>query len=208
VRVTRYNADLVGRPGPHSRVMKRRPGVVVVVGFLLATLAFCVPVGLLGASNLVSGEDHQAGRFAVPASKFVHLPAGTLDASLAIDVVGAGDAAAALPLNDSFKLVITSVPSAPRVVVKRDVGPIHDADDPHLNTQRRVWTVQVPSAGNYYVTTYGNFTAVGSDPEVWLGHGPPLSGAMVLPVSAVLALLTGGLWFLVRRRRRRDLTPG
>jgi hypothetical protein len=180
----------------------------VVIGLLLGTLAFCLPVWLLGASNLVWGEDHQAGRFAVPSSKFVHLPTGTLDATLAIDVVGAGNATGALPLNDSLKLVITSVPGAPPVAVKRDVGPIRNADDPHLNTQRRVWTVRVPSAGMYYVTTYGNFTAVGSNPEIWLGHGPPLSGAMVPLVSAVLALLAGGLWWLIARRRRRNAISG
>jgi hypothetical protein len=191
--------------------MKRRlssPGAVMVIAFVLATLAFCLPVWLLGASNLVWGEDHQAGRFAVPENRFVHLPGGTLDASLAIDVVGAGNGTGALPLNDSLKLVITSVPGAPPVAIRRDVGPVRDADDAHVNTQRRVWTVDVPSAGMYYVTTYGNFTAVGSNPEVWLGHGPPLSGAMVPVVSAVLALLTVGLWFLVaRRRRRKAATP-
>jgi hypothetical protein len=184
------------------------PVVVVVIGFVLGTLLWCVPVGILGASNLVWGEDHQSGRFPVPENTVAQLPAGTLDASLAIDVVGAGNGTAALPLNDSFKLVITSVPGAPPVVIKRDVGPVRNADDAHLNTQRRVWTVQIPSAGRYYVTTYGNFTGVGSNPEVWLGHGPPLSGAEVPVVAALLALLTGGIWWLIARRRRRTVASG
>jgi hypothetical protein len=42
----------------------------------------------------------------------------------------------------------------------------------------------------------------GHSAQVWLGHGPPLPGALVPVVALGLAVVGWAGWFLVRRWRR------
>ena len=98
------------------------------------------------------------------------------------------------------------------MVISESLGISQNADDSYDDTQRRVWYVHVPEAGDYRVTAGGNFTGYGVNAELWLGREPaPVSGwniwLLALGVAAVgeAAFVGFGIW---RRRRKGDGTSG
>jgi Short C-terminal domain len=184
------------------RRIEKRVGRVglMFLGFLLATLVACVPVGVLGSSNLVWGEDNQYGRVDVPGTKVLHLPARTVDANVAIDIPGKGNETVDVPLPKDVSLAVSPVGGRGQPVITRDVGDSGNANDDRVNSQRRVWRVRVPHDGDYRVTARGDFLGIGVNPQLWLGHGPPLPGTLVPFVAAALVLFVGFVWLIIMPR--------
>lgn len=178
-----------------------RVGLGVLL-FVVATLTVMVPVGVLGSSNLVWGEDNQSGRVEIPGTKVLHLPGGSTDVSVAVALPGRGNETPDLPLPANLSLTLAPVGGAGGATITKDLGSSSNANDNQVDTQRRVWRVKVPSDGDYRVTARGNFLGVGVNPQLWFGHGPPIPGTLV-PVIAVLIVLVGGaVWFVVLPRVR------
>src|SRR5512142_3062523 len=157
-----------------------------------------VPIGILGSSNLVWGEDNQYGRVDVPGRTVLHLPAGSTLVSVAIEIPGRGNETPDLPLPSDLALSVTPVGGGAAPVISRDLDTTSNAGDNEVNTQRHVWTVHVPRDGQYRVSTRGDFSGVGVNAQLWFGHGPPIPGTLV-PVLAVAVVLIGSaLWFGTR----------
>jgi len=179
-----------------------------VVLFGIAFLVACIPVGILGSSNIVWGEDNQYGRVKVPGTAVLHLPAGSVRVSVAIALPGRGNATPDLPFPSDLALTLTPVDSGTgQPTVTRAYGSSSNADDNTVNTQRQAWTVHVPRDGSYRVTVQGNFDGVGVNPQLWFGHGTPLPGKFVPLVGLGLVVVAYVLWFLVFRGRRRPHAP-
>src|SRR3954452_7346635 len=83
--------------------------VVNVVMFAIAVLVASIPVGILGSSNIVWGEDNQYGQVHLPGTAVLHLPAGSVRVSVAIFLAGRGNATPALPFPSDLALTLTPV---------------------------------------------------------------------------------------------------
>ena len=186
-----------------SRVKSRAGRIALTILLLfVATLIVMVPVGILGSSNVVWGEDNQYGRVDVPGTAVLHLPAGSLRVSAAVEIPGRGNETPNLPLPSDLALAVTPVRGSAQPTVTRDLGTSANASDDQVNAQRQVWTVHVPSDGAYRVTARGNFLGVGVNAQLWFGHGPPLPGTLVPLVAVGIVLISAGLWLLVHPRLR------
>jgi hypothetical protein len=185
--------------------IERRIGraALLVLGFFVVTLLVCVPIGVFGSSNLVWGEDDQYGRVDVPGTKVLHLPGGSVDVNAAVEIPGQGNATGDLPLPSDLALTVAPVDGSGHVGVRRDVGSSGNANDDSVNTQRRVWKLDVPHDGDYSVTAGGDFLGDGVNPQFWFGHGPPIPGTLVPVIAAILTLIGGSVWLLVLPRVRR-----
>jgi hypothetical protein len=174
----------------------------VVLWWLLGTLVLCVPVGVIGSSNLMWGEPNQYGRIDVPGHGVVHLPANTVEVAVAADIVGRGNQTPDFPLPSDLALEVTPVSDSAQPTVEDALGRPSNAIADGANTLRRVWKVRVPEDGDYRVRARGSFLGAVANPQLWFGHGPPLPGELVPAVAAGLALVGGLLWFVVRPRLR------
>lgn len=179
-----------------------------VVLFGVAVMVAIVPVGILGSSNIVWGEDNQYGRVHIPGTAVLHLPAGSVRVSVAIALPGRGNATPDLPFPADLALTVTPVDGTTgQPTVTRANGSSSNADDNTVDTQRQAWTVEVPRDGSYRVAAQGTFDSVGVNAQLWFGHGPPLPGRFVPLVGLGLAVLAYVVWFLVVRPRRRPRSP-
>jgi hypothetical protein len=175
---------------------------LTVVIFLVALFFVGNIVGILGASNLVWGEDNQYGIVAVPGTKVLHLPERDIDVSLAVDIIGKGNETVDVPIPSRLAMSVSPVDGAEPVQVTRDLGGSTNADADGVNSQRRVWRIHVPADGDYRVRARGNFPGAGINPQLWFGHGPPLPGGWPWLVAAVIVAIGGLVRYLIRRRRR------
>jgi hypothetical protein len=178
-----------------------RVGLVVLL-FLVAVLVVCVPIGVLGSSNIVWGEDNQYGRVDIPGSKVLHLPGRTIDVSLAVALPGRGNGTPDVRIPRSLGLTVLPVGGGAPVGIRQDLGDSSNANDDHVDTQRRVWKVQVPKDGDYRVTARGNTLGFGVNPQLWLGHGPPIPGPFVPLIAAIIVVIAAAAKFLVLPRLR------
>jgi hypothetical protein len=165
--------------------------------FLLTTLVVCVPVGVLGSSNIVWGEADQYGTVPVPGAKTLHLPAGHVDVAVALAETGRGNETPVLPIPTDLSLRLT-----PHVPVKHDIKDTGNAMTNSTDTQRHVYDLQVPRAGDYAIVTRGSFSTIGFNAQLWFGHGPPIPGTLVPLIAAVLALIGMAGYFAVWKPRR------
>jgi hypothetical protein len=183
-----------------------RGGKRLLIGlgiFLLATLVVCVPVGMLGSSNLVWGESDQYGRVDVPGRATLDLPARTIDVEIALDIVGKGNETVEVPLPPNLALTVTPTGDQPAPSVVRDVGDSGNTNDNGTNSQRRVFRVDVAEAGSYDVVARGNFRGVGINAQFWFGHGPPIPGTLVPLIAAGLVAIGFLVWLVLLPRIRR-----
>jgi hypothetical protein len=172
--------------------------VLAYIGaFLLATLIVCIPIGVFGSSNIFWGDPHQDGRVDFPGTGVVHLPAGDVDAALALYIPGKGNESVDLPVPSSVSLSIAPVNGSATPTVTRDLGPSNNANDNFVNTVRRVWRVDVPEEGDYAVTCRGRVRAIGINAQLWFGHGPPIPGPLVPLIAAALVLLGAFVRFVI-----------
>jgi hypothetical protein len=169
--------------------------------FLLATLIMCVPVGVLGSSNLVWGENDQYGRVDVPGRATLDLPARTVTVVVALDIVGKGNQTVDVPLPSNLGLTVTPAEGQPAPSVVRDIGDSGNTNDDGTNSQRQIFKVDVAQEGSYDVVTSGSFRRIGLNAQFWFGHGPPIPGTLVPLIAAALVLIGFGIWFVIRRVR-------
>jgi Short C-terminal domain len=171
---------------------------------LLASLVWCVPVGVFGSSNLVWGEPDQYGRVAIPGSEVVHLPSGSVDGAVALIIPGRGNETPDLLLPSDLSLTVVATDGSGAATVTRNVGTSGNAMDSHADSQRHMWDIDVPHDGDYRVTARGNFEGLGVDAAVWLGHGAPIPGTDVPLIGLFLgAVTTFVIWFVTQRRSAR-----
>jgi hypothetical protein len=162
--------------------------LLCVGGFLLATLIVGVVIGIAN-SNLFWGEDNQYGRVDFPGTKVVHLPSGTTQVSIAAALPGRGNETPDMPLPARMGLAVTPVGGGGQPKVSLHVGGSVNADGNGVDTQRPVWHVSVPSAGDYRVTGSGDFAGFGVDAQLWLGYEPGfVHGPMIWLVAALIVL--------------------
>jgi hypothetical protein len=180
--------------------------VIVLSVWLAATFAVMAVVGVLGSSNIVWGEDDQYGTVDVPGAKVLHLPKRTVDVSAAVFILGKGNETVDLPLPSDMALRVAPVDGGAQPVVSRDVGGSANAGSHDVNTQRRVWKVDVPADGDYRVSAAGDLGRDGVNPQVWFGHGPPIPGTFVPFIAAIVTTVAGLVRFVLlpRLRRRRE----
>jgi hypothetical protein len=173
--------------------------VLIGVGiFLLATLVVCVPVGVLGSSNLVWGEANQYGRVDVPGRATLDLPARTIDVEVALDIVGKGNETVDVPLPSNLALTVTPAAGEPAPSVVRDVGDSGNTNDDGTNSQRRIYKVDMAQAGAYNVVARGDFRRIGLNAQFWFGHGPPIPGTLVPLIAAALVAVGFIVWLVFR----------
>jgi hypothetical protein len=166
---------------------------------LVGTLVLSVPYGILGSSNLVWGEDDQYGRVPIPSARLLHLPAREIDVSYAADVVGRGNETPDLPL-PKLTLSVQRPGGPDDVKFDNSIDVSDNANEDGVNTQRRVWKIHVPKAGDYRVVAGGDPITGEANPQFWFGHGPPLPGTFV-PILGFATTLAIGGFFLFNRRR-------
>src|SRR5215831_9942314 len=147
--------------------------------WLLASFLWCIPVGILGASNLVWGEPNQYGRVDIPGTGVVHLPSGNVDGTVAMIIPGRGNETPTVLLPDDLSLTVVATDGSGAAKVTRHLGTSGNALDNQADSKRLVWKIDVPHSGDYRVTTKGDFVGLGVDVAVWFGHGAPIAGTMV-----------------------------
>lgn len=173
---------------------------------LLATVVALTPVGFLASSNIAWGEDNQYGRVSIPGTKVMHIPTGQVTVSVAVALPGRGNGTPTLRLPDcGFAIEAVDGGSNPKVT--EDIGDSNNANDTLDDTQRQVWRMSVTRTADYKITTHGDFTGYGVNPELWFGHTAGMPGAYVLPVAALIGLCVSLAWLAFRwlflRLRRR-----
>ncbi|RAG85127.1 hypothetical protein DN069_13445 [Streptacidiphilus pinicola] len=169
---------------------------------LLATVVALMPVGFLASSNIVWGEDNQYGRVSIPGAEVIHIPAGQVTVSVAVALPGRGNGTPTLRLPDcGFTIDAVDGGSTPKVT--EDIGSSNNANDNLDDTQRQVWRMSVTRTADYKITTHGDFTGYGVNPELWFGHTAGMPGVYVLPVSALVGLCASLAWLAFRWLRRR-----
>ncbi len=169
--------------------------------FLVATVFVALPLIFLN-SNLVWGEANQYGRVPIPGRKVVHLPAGGVEVAVAAALPGRGNETPELLLPELTLTMSAHHGEAPTVA--EDIGSSTNADDNEVDTQRRVWKLEVPHEGNYLATIKGDFTGYGVNAQAWFGHEPsPLHGWQVFLVAMLIVLVVGAVYFAVGAIRRR-----
>jgi hypothetical protein len=176
--------------------------MLTIVLFLVALLVVGNVVGILGASNLVWGEDNQYGIVSVPGKEVLHLPASDVDVSFAVDIIGKGNQTVDVPIPSGLALTVSPVDGPQAVHVTRDLGGSTNANGDGVNSQRRVWRIHVPADGDYRVRARGSFPGAGINPQLWFGHGPPLPGGWPWLVGTVLVAAGWAVMYLIGRRRR------
>jgi hypothetical protein len=173
-----------------------------VGAFVLAWFIVLTVVGIFGSSNLVWGENNQYGRVDVPGTKVLHLPAREIDVSAAMHILGKGNETVDVPIPDDASVVVRPVTGEATVRIRRDLGDSTNAMDDGVNSQRRVWKIDVPREGDYRVTAAGSFAAAEINTQLWFGHGPPIPGDDVPLVAVLIVLLATPVGVLIARRRR------
>jgi hypothetical protein len=174
----------------------------VAFGIFVCTFAVVTPiVGILGSSNIVWGEDNQYGRINIPGTKTLNLPAGDILGSIAVALPGRGNDTPILRLPSDVSLGITPMNGKENPTVTQDIGSSDNAADDLDDTQRQVWRIHIPTAGEYQIEAAGSFDGLGVNPQLWLGHGPPLPGSYVPLIGALVGLCVAGVWLISGRKR-------
>jgi cell wall-associated NlpC family hydrolase len=170
--------------------------------FLLISVFVAIPLIFLN-SNLLWGEANQYGRVPIPGREAVHLPAGSVEVTVAAALPGRGNETPELllpPLNLTMKA--KGAQEAPTVT--EDIGPSVNANDSEVDTQRTAWKLQVPAEGDYLAVLKGDFTGYGVNAQAWFGREPnPLHGWQVILVAMAITLVGSAVWLLVGAVRRK-----
>ncbi len=169
--------------------------------FLLGALIASIAVGILGSSNIFWGEPDQYGKVRVPGSATLHLPSGDVGANAAIYIPGKTPGVQVdVPIPKSLGLAVTPAGGGAALDVSRDLGSSGNTGSGSTNAIRKVFTVHVPSDGDYRVRATGSFAGVGINAQLWFGHGPPIPGTLVPVIGAAISLLGMLIWAFVLRR--------
>jgi hypothetical protein len=211
-----FRADIVWRKAIGDvgvgLVMRGRPGrgasgwsAGALTGVALAVIVCLGFVAQIVTANILNnfGDASRYGRFYIPGSKVLMLPAGSLELLLSQHGV---------TLQVPPKLTVSVSPthrSVPAPIVKRDRGSRFGSSGQGAQSFVRVWSVQVSRSGEYRVTAGG-----ANENDLFrlnLGHGPPLSSSMIWLLTGIAAAAAVLLWLLARvigrlRTRRQSVT--
>ncbi|HTT95088.1 MAG TPA: hypothetical protein VMF55_10480 [Solirubrobacterales bacterium] len=175
-------------------------------GFLVATLVVVIPLGILN-SNLIWGEANQYGRVPIPGHKVIHLPAGDVGVNVAAALPGRGNETPELLL-PTLTLTMKAKGGQEAPSVSEDIGYSTNANDEYVDTQRRVWKLEVPEEGDYLAILQGDFNGHGVNAQAWFGREPsPLHGWTIVLVAMAIVLVVGAIWLAIRALRRRRRPP-
>jgi hypothetical protein len=167
-------------------------GVVLALGILAQ---------ILNANVLTSsGDPTKYGQIDVPGTQTVQLPEGSLEAILEESL------GQKLKITPALRLKIEAQEGRPSPTITRDVGEQFGTANGEFGPDqhyRRVWRVDIPSAGRYRVSVGG----AGPDPGYFLdlGHSPPAGPVQIwlwtgIAVAALLALWLLGRALVGRKR--------
>jgi hypothetical protein len=151
--------------------------VVAVPGFIVTLVL-----------NAFFLDDYDAyGEVPVPGSASLHLPAGEVNISLHTVVMG-GSNGGGLPVPP---LGVTFAPPSgvAQPALTENIGSTTTVNnDAHV----RVWVAQIPSEGDYNITTEGTVNGY-IDPRLAFGHGSPIGNLVWVFVGMFVAGLVGSI---------------
>jgi hypothetical protein len=174
-----------------------RPAIVqprILVFGTIAVIVLAIIVLILNANVFSDVTDaYQYGRINIPGSSVQQLPAGRIELILEnplgnrVDIPG-DLAASVVPVNGGTGVSLT-----------RSVGGQFGSSGNGTDTAdsfRRVWYADVPRAGAYRVTVSGGGSDSGLSFD--LGHGPPISSAVIYEIAGIVELALVLAWLLAR----------
>jgi hypothetical protein len=125
--------------------------------------------------------------------------------NVAAALPGRGNETPEMPLPKLTLAVIPAGGGQGEPEVENDLGYSTNANDNYVDTQRRVWKVDLPEAGPYLAIVKGDFTGYGVNAQVWFGEEPaPIHGGMIPLLGALIAaaiFALAGVVTLIRRNR-------
>ncbi len=166
-------------------------GVVLVLGILAQ---------IINANVLTSsGDPTKYGQIDVPGAQVVQLPAGSLEAILEENL------GQELKITPALRLQVKALEGGPSPTITRDVGEQFGTANGEFGPDqhyRRVWRLDVPSAGRYRVTVGG----AGPDPGYFLdlGTSPPAGPGQIWLWTGIAAALVLALWLIARALASRE----
>jgi hypothetical protein len=156
-----------------------------VAYWFACVLVSCVVLGFFD-SNVFWGNGDQYGKIDIPGSAVVHLPARSVDASVAALFPGRGNETPNVPIPRDATLQVAPVSGGASVSIERSLGSSENAPGSQQDAMIRVWKVDVPADGDYKVSIDGDFAGLGVNQQLWLGHKGPLSDAAFLIAGVLL----------------------
>lgn len=173
-----------------------------VVTILVGVLAVFSVGGLITTAVIgVAGDKYgEYGEVAIPGSDAITLPAGEVIVSFHIRGYG-GRGLTVPPL--TLGIVPPAGVSDP--MVTEDLGATVSVND---DARRRVWVMQVPTAGVYQVTASGPVSGY-VDPRLAFGRTAAIDGALwvFVALSIVSVDLVIAVWWFRRRRAASQSSP-
>jgi hypothetical protein len=157
-------------------------------------LALGVLAQIVNANVLTSsGDPTKYGQIDVPGTQMARLPAGSLEAILEENL------GQELKITPALRLEVEALGGGPSPTIIRDVGEQFGTANGEFGPDqhyRRVWRVNVPSAGRYQVSVGG----AGPDPGYLLdlGHSPPAGPLQIWLWTGIAAAAALALWLLGR----------
>ena len=133
-------------------------------------------------------DDYDAyGQVPVPGSASLHLPAGEVTISLHTVIIG-GPNGGGLPV-PPLGVTIDPPSGVAQPTVTENIGSTTTVNnDAHV----RVWVAQIPSEGNYNITTDGKVSGY-IDPRLAFGHGSSLGSLVWVFVGLFVVGLIGSI---------------
>jgi hypothetical protein len=162
--------------------------VIAVPGFIITLVL-----------NAFFLDDYDAyGEVPVPGSASLHLPAGEVTISLHTVIIGGPNGGLPVP---PLGVTVGPPSGVAQPAVTENLGSTTTVNnDAHV----RVWVAQIPSEGNYNITTDGKVNGY-IDPRLAFGHGSPIGFLVWVFVGLFVVGLIGSIvaskW-LGRVRRR------
>jgi hypothetical protein len=165
-------------------------GVIVVLGVL---------VQIVNANVLSNqGDATQYGQLNVPGSKVLQLPAASFEGILEDDLEEE------LKITPALRLSVKPLDGGPAPAIKRDVGERSGTANGNFGPDtyyKRVWRIDVPSAGRYRVSVGG--AGPDSGYLLDLGHSSPAGPWQIWLWTGIAAAAWLVLWLLARVVGRR-----
>ena len=172
------------------------PTVLLVVAVVTLVVSF---VGLIGSIllNAFAFDKYDAyGEIGIPGTATLALPAGEVTITFHTQTIGSSGGGLPIP---GLSLNIEPPPGLPQPEVIENFGATTSVNN---DIRRRVWVAQIPTAGDYRITTDGEVNAY-IDPRLAFGH-PSRLGWLPWVFGAMLVMgvidLAVGLWLMRRLR--------
>jgi hypothetical protein len=169
-----------------------QPRIIVFSTIAVITIAV---IALILNANVFSDvtDAYKYGRISIPGSSVQRLPDGRIELILE-NPLGSGTT-----VPGDLAASIVPLGGGPDVSITRSVGGQFGSSGNRTDTSdqfRRVWYANVPRAGVYRVTVSGGGSDSGLSLD--LGHGPPISAAVIWEIAGIVELGLLLLWVVAR----------